>query len=220
LQSLQTGSRESDDNGGGGRGRNDPGGGGYPGGRGGGRHGRGFGGGTHLYDAAYLASDELMKKQQGRKALVILSDGVDRGSKLGLQAAIAATQKSDTIIYSILFKDDEGYGGGGFGRGPYGGGMGRRGGRFPREERPDGKKVLEEMSKATGGRLFEVSKKEPIEKIYGAIAEELRNQYNLGYTPDRPEMDGGYRRITLKTKQKDLVVQAREGYYAKSASSP
>jgi VWFA-related protein len=193
---------------------------GYPGGRGGGRRNGGGGGsfrsgGTLLYDASYLASDELMKKQQGRKALIILSDGDDRGSKYGLETAIETAQRADTVVYSILFKDDEennrGFNGG-FG----GGGMGRRGGgqRFPQESRPDGKKILERISKETGGRLFVVSKKEPIDKIYESIAEELRNQYNLGYTPDQPSSEGSFHKIVLKTKQKDQAVQAREGYYA------
>src|SRR6478736_3935980 len=118
---------------------------------GGSHHGHGFGsGGTLLYDAAYLASDELMKKQQGRKALIILSDGVDRGSKLNLDSAIESAQKADTVVYAILFKDDEQHDQGGFGgRGGFGGGMGRHGGgrRYPQEERPDGKKILERISK-------------------------------------------------------------------------
>ncbi|HKV95051.1 MAG TPA: VWA domain-containing protein [Candidatus Angelobacter sp.] len=212
LQALQIGQYDSSNNDSGNQGGV---GGGYPGGRGHGRH-HGFGGGTELYDAAYLASDELMKKQQGRKALIILSDGADRGSKESLETAIATTQKADTVVYSILFKDDdESFGGGGFGRGGYGGSMGRhRGGaRFPQESRPDGKKILEQISKETGGRLFEVSKKQPIEKIYQAIEEDLRNQYNLGYTPDPVDAEGRYHKISLKTKEKDLVVQAREGYY-------
>jgi VWFA-related protein len=226
LQALQTPQLQTASNGGGrnggggypggGGGYPGGGGGGYPGGRGGGHH-RG-GGGTLLYDAAYLASDEMMSKQQGRKALVILTDGVDTGSKLNLETSIEAAQKADTVIYSILFKDDDAYNqGGGFGgRGPFGGGMGRRGGSpFPRESYPDGKKVLEQISKETGGRMFEVSKKEPIEKIYQEISDELRNQYNLGYTPDPPDTNGGYHKIQLKAKQKDLVVQARTGYYAK-----
>jgi VWFA-related protein len=215
LQALQTAQFSSTD-GGGNQGGN---GGGYPGGRGGGHHGRGSrGSGTLLYDAAYLASDELMKKQQGRKALIILSDGVDRGSKLSLESAVESAQKADTIVYAILFKDDEHeYDRGGFGgRGGLGGGMGRHGsGRgYPREERPDGKKILEQISRQTGGRLFEVSKKHPIDKIYESIAEELRNQYNLGYTPDPADAEGSFHKISLKAKNKDLTVQARDGYYA------
>ncbi|MGC2697026.1 MAG: VWA domain-containing protein [Candidatus Angelobacter sp.] len=217
LQSLQVAQADpAGGQSGGAGGNNGPTGAGYPGGRGGGhrRHSAG-GGGTLLYDAAYLASDEIMKKQQGRKAVIILSDGVDTGSKLTLATAIEAAQRADTIVYSILFADDEAYGEGFRDRGGFGG-MGRRGG-YPRpqqEPRPDGKKILEQIAKQTGGRLFEVSKKHPIDKIYGSIAEELRNQYSLGYTPDRANQDVGYHRISLKTKQKDLAVQAREGYYA------
>jgi VWFA-related protein len=184
----------------------------YPGSR---RGAGGGGGGTLLYDAVYLASNELMKKQQGRKAVIVLSDGVDRGSKETLASAVEAAQRADTLVYSILFADEQAYGGGFGGRGM--GGMGRHGGgggRYPQQTRPDGKKILERVSKETGGRLFEVSKKQPIEQIYDRIQEELRNQYSLGYTPDRADVGVGYHKIRLMTKQKDLIVQARDGYYA------
>jgi VWFA-related protein len=189
------------------------GGGGYPGGGYPGSGGRGMRGkGTLLYDAVYLGSDELMSKQQGRKAMIILSDGVDHGSQETLAEAIATAQKADTIIYSILFADnDEGFSRfGGFGMGGHGGG---RGGRYPQEQHPDGKKVLEQISKETGGRLFEVSKKESLEKIYAEIDEDLRNQYSIGYTPDKGNTVG-YHKIHLSVpKQKDVVIQARDGYY-------
>ena len=86
--------------------------------------------------------------------------------------------------------------------------------RYPQESRPDGKKILERISKATGGRLFEVSKKQAIDQIYDQIQEELRNQYSLGYTPDRADVGAGYHKIRLRTKQKGQIVQARDGYYA------
>ncbi len=185
--------------------------------RGGGGGGQGrSGGGTLLYDAVYLAGDELMSKQTGRKALIVLTDGVDRGSKESLYTAIEAAQRADTVVYSILFKDEQPFGGGFGGRG--GGGFpggGRRGGmgRYPQEQRPDGKKILEQISKQTGGRVFEPSSgKDSLDKIFSQIEEELRSQYSLGYPP--PAADSlGYRKITLKTKQKDLIVQARDGYY-------
>jgi len=193
------------------------------GGGGGGGHGsRGYGGGgTLLYDAVFLASDELMKKQQGRKALIILSDGVDRGSKETLRDAIETAERADTLVYSILFADKEGYGnGGGYGGGHMGGGgmggggMGGGGHRhYPQESRPDGKKVLQQLSKETGGRFFEVTKKETIVQIYAEIDEELRNQYALGYTPDKTDAAVGYHKIQLTTKQKDATVQTREGFY-------
>ena len=192
-------------------------GGSWPGSGGGGGHRRGGGGGgwaggpgTVLYDAAFLASDELMKKQQGRKALIVLTDGVDTGSTVPLERAIEAAQRADTIVYSILFYDAQIYSSmGGFGRGGWGrhGGIG---GGFPRY--PDGKKVLERISNETGGHMFEVSSKLPIETVYSQIADELRNQYNLGFTPGNSDALG-YHKIQLKTKKKDLVVQARAGYY-------
>jgi VWFA-related protein len=155
---------------------------------------------------------------------VVLSDGVDNGSRTSLNSAIESAQRSDTLVYSILFADEEAYGGGARpsfgGDGPFGGpglGGGRRGGgrRAPvQQQRPDGKKTLERISKETGGALFEVSKKHPLDDIYDQIEVELRNQYSLGYTSDRTGSSGEYRKIHITTKQKGLVVQARDGYYA------
>lgn len=194
-------------------------GGSYPG-----RGGRRPAGGTALYDAVLLASDELMRKQTGRKALLLLSDGVDSGSKVGIAECIEAAQRADTLVYSILFADKEAYGGGrpgGFG-GP---GMGRRGGmggggmgggrRGPvgANSANDGKKVLQRIAHETGGGFFEISDKHPLEKAYAQIEEELRNQYSLGYTSDSTA-GPGFRSIQLTTNQKNLIVQARLGYYA------
>jgi VWFA-related protein len=204
LEELRTPQYDQDARGGGGN---------WPSGPGGaGRRGGHHGGGTMLYDAIFLASNELMQKQEGRKALVLLTDGVDTGSKETLDKAIEAAQKSNTEVYTILFKDDEGYRGGGYHHpsvGFPGGGH-----RYP-SQRPDGKKVLDRISKETGGRLFEVSKKEPIDQIYSQIADELRNQYNLGYTPDRTDTgESRYHKIQISAKPKDLTVQARDGYYS------
>jgi VWFA-related protein len=182
---------------------------------GGGRRRGGFGGaGTLLYDAIYLASNEVMKPLKGRKAEIILSDGVDHGSRESIETAIESAQRADTLIFSILFQGEEpgGSRGGAFG-GPRIGMGGPGGGRgYPREERPDGKKVLERLSQETGGRMFEVSKKESVDEIYARIEEDLRHQYSIGYTPDKP--DSGYHKIHLAAKNKDLIVQARDGYYA------
>jgi VWFA-related protein len=194
-------------------------------------------GGTQLYDAIYLASNELMSKQQGRKALIVLTDGEDRGSKETLVSAIEAAQRADTVVYSVYFKDKDedfnrgngGYGhrhigmGGGYPGGGYpGGGYPGGGGRYPgggngprqREARVDGKKILEQISKETGGRLFEVSKKDTVEQIYSQIEDELRNQYDLGFTPTEQAGAAGYHKLQLTTKKKDLTVQTRDGYYS------
>src|ERR1035441_4951153 len=102
-----------------------------------------------------------------------------------------------------------GYPGGGGGGGPQGG---RGGGRS--QGHADGKQVMERLAQQTGGRFYEVSKKETIEQIYTSIGEELRNQYNLGFTPDLADADGGYHKILVTATQKDLTVQARDGYYS------
>ncbi len=199
-------------------------------------------GGTALYDAVYLSANDLMLKQQGRKAVVILSDGVDRNSKETLNRAIEAAQRADMIIYAIYFKGQEQHNynnggnnnGGGFPRFPGGGGGypgggggypgggggypggGRRGGgqQPPMENRVDGKKILQQMADETGGRLFEVKGKEKVADIYNQIAEELRSQYRLGYTPDATIAGDGYHRIDLAIpSQKNDRIQTRDGYY-------
>ncbi len=177
--------------------------------RGGRRAGR-FGG-TSLYDAVLLASDELMKKQSGRKALILLTDGMDNGSKVSLEQAEESAQRADTLVYSILFEDQEMVY-----RALPPGGMGRRGGwggPGPRIDSRDGRKVLQELARNTGGRFFEVGKRQPIQKVFADIEEDLRNQYNLGYTPEGGDSSGAFRHIHVTTKQKGLSVQAREGYY-------
>ena len=188
------------------------GGGGYPGGGGGRRSNLP---GTTLYNAILLASDELMRKQQGRKAFILLTDGVDNGSKEPLFRAIESAQRADTLVYSIYFTGEEsqpqmpiGFGGGGFGGR-------RRGGGYPSRQidRPDGKKILQQISRETGGGFFEVSRKLSIDQIYDRIEEELRNQYSLGYTPDRTDTGTGFHKIAVTVKQKNMIAQTREGYY-------
>lgn len=176
-------------------------GGGYPGG---GYPNGGRAGGTKLYDSILLACDELMKKQQGRKALVLLTDGVDRGSKTTLYQGIASAQRADTAVYSVLFEGSQPSPMGLGGRRPMGG---------PGSGGENGKKVLQQIAQETGGGFFQVSHNHPIDKIYETIEEELRSQYNLGYTSDQPPSGGVYRHIHLAVKNKGMVVQARDGYY-------
>jgi VWFA-related protein len=186
-----------------------------------GSSGRRGGGGTTLYDAVLLACNEVMRDQTGRKALIILSDGVDNGSKVGLTDAIDAAQRNDVLVYSILFSDEQAYGNQGTSYPPMGGrrGGGMGGGR-PRpnvvNRSDDGKKVLQRLSMETGGGFFEVSKKQPIDQSFARIQDELRNQYSIGFNSDQPAAPGTFRRIQVTVpKQKNLVVQARAGYYAK-----
>ena len=205
------------------------------GGRGGGGSHRG---GTQLYDSIYLASGpDLMLPKDGRKALIVFSDGVDRGSKETLNDAVDAADKANVTIYTIYFKGEQegghgnefpgsggrrgGMGGGGYPGGgggyPGGGGGGRRGGSS--EPAVDGKKIMEKIATRTGGRYFEAKKKDNLDEIYGQIAEELRGQYLLTYTPDMVDNDGGYHKVALKAGKDDLIVVTREGYYAPGGDS-
>jgi VWFA-related protein len=176
-----------------------------PGGGGGGRRG----GGTVLYDAALLASHELMARQIGRKALILLTDGVDTGSRVTLDDAVEAATRADTLVYSILFADPDVYVRPGP---PPGRGRRRPGHPPPRQSPADGKKVLQMISRQTGGAFYEVSRKRPIEWVYAAIEEDLRHQYSLGYTSDGSE-GKTFRRIRLAANNRRLVVRTREGYY-------
>jgi VWFA-related protein len=176
----------------GGRGGNQRGGRGGPGG---GPLGGTGNNGTLLYDAVFLAADEVMRSQEGRKALIVLSDGIDHGSKVSIDTAIRTAQRADTVVYSILFTDNQQP-------------------QLPFGLGPNGKKILDRISGETGGRMFEVTKKQSIEDIYQTIAEELRNQYSIGYSPAATNAGPGYRKISLAAKRKDYVVQTRDGYYA------
>ena len=151
------------------------------------------GGGTLLYDAVVKASRDVMTAQGNRKALIVLTDGVDTGSDATVADAIEAAQRADTLIYSILFSDSGAYG---FGA-------------------PDGAGVLMRMSKETGGGYFEVSKKKGIEQIFSEIQDELRSQYSLGFVSDQPVRVSEFRKLQLTVKQKGLVVETRDKYWAK-----
>lgn len=165
--------------------------------------------GTTLYDAVLLASDDMMRKQKGRKAVILLTDGEDRGSKSTLTDAIVEAQKADALVYAIHFGEEQSYA-------PMMGrrGMGRRGGmgRYP-QDRVDGKKILERMAQETGGGYFEGNKKQTMDQVYAQIQDELRSQYSLGYTPDK-DTGSGYRKLRVTTNEKSQIVQARDGYYA------
>ncbi|HTY64322.1 MAG TPA: VWA domain-containing protein [Acidobacteriota bacterium] len=179
-----------------------PGGGGRRDGRYPGEQRRSTGGGTVLYDSVFLASDEILKRQEGRKAIILISDGVDHGSKVSEKEATDAAHHADALIYCIRYYDSAAYSG--FNRGGAG-----------RDEGSQGAKTLKMLSQETGGRMFEVSKKLSLKEIYDRIQEELRNQYNIGYIPSDPT-GAGFRHIKLRTKDGKYEVVARSGYYPRS----
>ena len=165
------------------------------GGRGGPRSARPAGVGTVLYDAVYLSADEVLTNQAGRKALVVISDGADHGSKLPVEEAIEAVHRTDGIIYSIYFADREGPGGGWGGRG---------------RMRVEGDKVLREMSEETGGQLYKLSDELTLDEVFDRIEEDLRSQYSIGYRSKSGDSTE-FRKIQLKTKQGGLTVFSPQG---------
>lgn len=154
--------------------------------------------GTALYDAIVFAARRIVG-QAGRKALIVLSDGYDTSSSATLGAAVETAQRADVLVYSIRFLDREIF--------AFEVPASQGGSPVPRE----GRKALERIARETGGAYFDLTAAETLEKIYGRIEDQLRNQYSLGFTPvsNRP----GYRKLRVSVKRKGVTVQARDGYY-------
>jgi VWFA-related protein len=149
--------------------------------------------GTALYDAVYLASHDEFSHEVGRKAMILLTDGDDQGSRLKIRDAIEAAQKADTICYVLLIADRGFYGFGGY----------------------SGDAEMRKLTQETGGRVIEVGNKiEKLRKAFDQISEELRSQYNVGYVPSNNVRDGSFRKVEIKPKDSNYKVQARSGYYA------
>jgi Ca-activated chloride channel family protein len=154
-------------------------------------------GGTLLYDAIVATSQVALNRELGRRAMVILTDGEDNGSRYTMEQAIAAAQRADIVVYSVLYSAKES---------DY-----PRMSNFGGHDR--GKDALTSISNATGGRVFIVSRKTPLDLIYSQIADDMRLQYQIGYTPPESK-PGEYHKIELKPTARHLTVQARQGYYA------
>lgn len=149
--------------------------------------------GTALYDAIYLACSEKLNGEAGRKAIVIVTDAQDEGSKVKLEDAIEAAQRTDTVIHVLHVADRRNFGGG----------------------RPD---IAHKLADETGGRMISVSSEKHLEEAFDQISEELRSQYTLGYYPTNTAKDGRFRKIRVETDKTDFKVLARRGYYAPKGS--
>jgi VWFA-related protein len=150
--------------------------------------------GTVLFDAVYLSAHDMLAKEVGRKAMILLTDGEDEGSRLKIKDAIEAAQRADSIVYVLLCAD----------RGFYGGMMGGYSGEYD----------MRKLTEATGGRVINVGNKfDKLRDAFDQIAAELRSQYNIGFTSTNTKLDGTYRKIEIKNKQ-GYKIQSRAGYYA------
>jgi len=149
-------------------------------------------GGTVLYDAIYLAADEKLRNEVGRKAMIVLTDGEDEGSRLKIRDAIEAAQKADTIVYVLLIADRGFYGGFGY----------------------SGDSAMKKIAEETGGRMIVVGNNDKkLKEGFDQIAAEMRSQYNIGYTPTNRALDGTFRKVQIQTKE-GYKIQTRAGYYA------
>jgi VWFA-related protein len=153
-------------------------------------------GGTDLYDAVYLACHDQLASEAGRKAVILLTDAEDTGSKLTMQQSIEAAQRADTVIHVLRLSDEPFY---------FGMGMGY-----------SGASVARKMAEDTGGREIEVRNEKSLEKAFDIISEELRSQYVLGYYPTNTKRDGTFRKIKVELDRSDVKILARKGYYAPS----
>jgi VWFA-related protein len=125
--------------------------------------------------------------------MIILTDGEDQGSQLRIKDAIEASQKSDAIVYVLLIADRGFYGFGGY----------------------SGDREMKKLSEETGGRVIEVGNKlDKLKQAFQQISQELRSQYNIGYTPTNSKHDGTFRKVEIHTKQQGYKIQSRAGYYA------
>jgi len=147
--------------------------------------------GTCFYDAIYLACHDELAGEAGRKALIILTDAQDYGSKLKLTDAIEAAQRTDTVAHVLLIANAWQYGGDYFGGG-----------------------VAKKLAEETGGRLIEVRSEKKLEEAFDQISEELRNQYVIGYYPSNAARDGTFRKVKIETAPQHYKTLTRKGYYA------
>jgi VWFA-related protein len=150
-------------------------------------------GGTAMYDAIYLACDEKLIRELGRKAIVILSDGEDFTSKTTFEQALEMALKAEATIFSISVN---------------------RGGFFGVGNTKNGDRIMKQLSEETGGRAFFPFKIEELEDAFRQISTELRSQYNLGYLSTNTQRDGSYRKVEIKVAEKGLKLNYRKGYYA------
>ncbi len=152
-----------------------------------------IGGGTSMYDAIYLAAEEKLEQETGRKAIILISDGEDTTSKTKFFEALIAAHQSDAVIYTIS----------------------NRGRKFFRGVGDPG--TLKKFSEETGGRLFYVENKSDFTEVFAQIARELRSQYSLAYVSTNSARDGKFRRIKIIPRESSHNVRSRLGYYAANA---
>ena len=180
--------------------------------------------GTVLNDAVTDITNHVLQPIRGRKAIVILSDGNDRGSTTTPDSLIKAESEADAMIYSIYYEGETMRFLGGPRRG-----RGRDPGPFPLDDpqrpgpgrgpgRPpllmEGEQLMEELANVTGGRFYQGETKN-LKETFALIAEELRHQYRLGFYPEDLQRDGSTHALNVKVNLPNVAVRSRHQYVAK-----
>jgi Ca-activated chloride channel family protein len=156
------------------------------------------GGGTSLYDAIYLAVTQKLSGQQGRRIVILITDGDDNSSRISLTETLEAAQKNDVTIYAISTNSQTFFGS---------------------KEQERGDKTLKKFATETGGKPFFPLKIQDLATNFVDIREELRAQYQIGYRPSNSRLDGTFRKIRVDIADKRYKIRARSGYYMPKGSS-
>ncbi|HXV77125.1 MAG TPA: VWA domain-containing protein [Candidatus Polarisedimenticolaceae bacterium] len=150
---------------------------------------------TALNDAIAAAPSLVDDGIKGRKAIVLITDGVDNSSRIGIEQAVDIARRVSVPVYSIGF-------------------LSVAENMLPKDVAAMNLEVLRFVSAETGGKLFAVHDPDELKEAVTAVDRELRHQYLLGYYPPRDKRPGGYREIQVSTERKRLTVRTRKGYYA------
>lgn len=174
-----------------------------------------FGGGTSLYDAVDFSLRKRLSKIEGRKAIVLFTDGVDTtSSKTDYDGSLREAEEADTTIFPIYYNtyfDNRRQNGGIFSPFPQIGGMGGRG--VTSQEYAMGRQYLKDLADSTGGRVFNADNAEGgLTRTFESIAEELRRQYSIGYIPEDAGQIGQRKAIKVRVNRPNLVIRARDSY--------
>ena len=160
-------------------------------------------GATRLNDAVLGVSRDILAKEKGRKAIILLTDGGDNGSRATLDQAIAAAQRANVPVYAILYSAFDG------GYLPLNSGVNA----LSKLSGDPGEALLKKLTESTGGRVYTVARGMPLKRIYESIENDLRTQYELGYTPPPDLQPNSFHKLEVRAKDKKLTVQARNGFY-------
>lgn len=172
---------------------------------------------TALYDSIFLTAEEQLSKVDGRKAVIILTDGDDSSSKVSYEQALAAVIRSNAVVYVVskareFIAQINSQVGGKVGRVLNGGNSRLADQYIARLERAE--RIMTDLTARTGGQVFSPLKDSEMKDVYSKVALELKNQYLITYIPKNEERDGQLRKVKVFLTRAGYTVRTRDSYYA------